>query len=129
LNEKPKSLTSLLMNRTVGLFSSRCPHSGAKRRVIHMTSEEDIYEFPTTSRFTIEEHWIGSSPNPSLNHSLKSNKTDAIFSGRFKLPFHFESDCMNPPVIEALESFDWMSEPANDLAFESSSHEGGGHSW
>jgi hypothetical protein len=36
---------------------------------------------------------------------------------------------MNPPVIEALETFDWMSEPANDLGFEVSSQDGGGHYW
>jgi hypothetical protein len=94
-----------------------------------MTAEEDIYEFPGTSSFSIEDHWIRQSPSPSSNHSPKSSKTDAIFSGKFKLPFHFESECMNPPVIEALETFDWMSEPANDLGFEVSSQDGGGHHW
>jgi hypothetical protein len=92
-----------------------------------MTAEEDDHELPTSSPFAIKYQWTTPVPSSSQNRSDRLLKTESVFNGRFILPFHFELDCMNPPIVEALENFQWMSDPMDDLAFEFSSPHGGGN--
>jgi hypothetical protein len=47
-------------------------------------------------------------------HNIIQQSSNTLLNSKFRLPFYFESDCMNLPVIESLEDFGWISEFHDD---------------
>jgi hypothetical protein len=97
----PTSLHSLSMFRC----SPRSfPRIAQKRRLICQPAHDDeSRNSDDTSDEQIESPPEGS---PGI-HSQRPQRTT-----RFRLPFSFEADMMNPPIIDPPGHFDWMTDTA-----------------
>jgi hypothetical protein len=84
-------------------------HLGAgKRRVQPVSLPDEEFTSQEASR-----DWSDGESSPEAvplpRDSLPTKRS--IFNQRFRLPFHFESDCMDPVVVEPLDSFGWAYDP------------------
>jgi hypothetical protein len=90
------------------------PRVAAKRRIESKACDEEYDESPPSSpvwKAYDAELIIG----PSLEaHSTRLLKQNMLFRGQFAFPFHFESDRMNPLVIEPLRDFAWTTHASYD---------------
>jgi hypothetical protein len=101
--------------------SRRINRFGAKRRIDVREIAEDIDETPPSSPRWIEDedkndYQVITISGPSNAFSSVPQKPmNTLFTKRFQLPFHFETECMNQHFIPPLEDFGWVSQPTDDL--------------
>jgi hypothetical protein len=100
--------------------STRTHRFGAKHRIDVRDMAEDFDETPPSSPRWIEpedksdSQLVTGSTSSAIFNRVAQKSTSTLFSKKFRLPFHFESECMNHHFIPPLEDFGWVSQPIDD---------------
>jgi hypothetical protein len=90
------------------------PRIATKRRVACLANEEHCDKSPQTSPFCDSDESDAQVTWGMTTPQSQPKKKINIFDRQFKLPFHFECDCLNPLVIPPLEGFGWESDGADN---------------
>jgi hypothetical protein len=85
-----------------------------KRRVACLINEEDSDTSPPTSPFYDPDESDAQVTWRRTIPQSQPKKQTSVFDGQFKLPFHFEWDCLNPLVIPPFEGFGCGSDEADN---------------
>jgi hypothetical protein len=84
------------------------PRIGQKRRLIYQPAGDDESRNSDDSQDNTSDEQIESPPEENPGRCSQSPQR----ATRFRLPFSFEADMMNPPVIDLPGHFDWMTDTA-----------------